>query len=195
MQTNRCRERAPTRQAGRLRAGDTGGVSEPADTPFEIHLRRPAEADHPRLVAVVDEWWGGRQLHDLLPRLWFQHFTGTSWIAETADGALAGFLVGFVSPDDPHLAYIHMVATNPAIRKQAVGRTMYEAFFADVARRGAREVKAITWAGNTVSIGFHRAMGFRLVDGPGTREILGVPAFADYDYPGEDRVVFERALT
>jgi len=38
-------------------------------------------------------------------------------------------------------------------------------------------------------------MGFRLVDGPGTREILGVPAFADYDYPGEDRVVFERALT
>ena len=41
---------------------------------------------------------------------------------------------------------------------------------------------------------FHRAMGFRLVDGPGTREIMGVPAFPDYDYPGEDRVVFARAL-
>jgi|SRR5450432_2591093 ribosomal protein S18 acetylase RimI-like enzyme len=170
-------------------------MNQPSDVPLEIRLRRPVEADHSRLVAIVDNWWGGRRLHDLLPRLWLQHFTGTSWIAETADSELAGFLIGFVSPDDPHLAYIHMVATNPAIRMQAIGRTMYEAFFEDVARRGAREVKAITWTGNAVSIGFHRAMGFRNLDGPGTREIMGVPAFPDYEYSGEDRVVFVRALT
>jgi ribosomal protein S18 acetylase RimI-like enzyme len=152
------------------------------------------EVDHPSLVAIVDDWWGGRRLHDLLPRLWLQFFTGTSWIAETEDGHLAGFLVGFVSSDDPHLAYIHMVATNPELRKQAIGRTMYEAFFEDVARRGARQVKTITWAGNTVSIGFHTAMGFRIEDGPGTRRIMGVTAYPDYEYPGEDRVVFVRAV-
>ena len=38
------------------------------------------------MVRQVDDWWGGRRLHALLPRLWFQHFTGTSWIAEDADG-------------------------------------------------------------------------------------------------------------
>ncbi len=161
---------------------------------IELRLRRPVEADHPQLVSVVDEWWGGRRLHDLLPRLWLQHFTGTSWIAQTADGEIAGFLVGFVSPDHPGQAYIHMVATDPALRKRAVARTMYEAFFADVAERGARTVKAITWAGNRHSIAFHRAMGFRIVDAPGTREIFGVTAFPDYEYPGEDRVLFTRHL-
>lgn len=173
---------------------DTAFVNEPMAVPGEIQLRRPTEADHPKLVAVVDDWWGGRKMRDLLPRLWLQHFTRTSWIAETADGTLAGFLVGFVSPDHPDVAYIHMVATNPSLRNQAIGRAMYEAFFADVRARGARTVKAITWAGNAVSIGFHTAMGFRITDGPGTETILGVTAFPAYEHAGEDRVVFIRDL-
>ncbi len=158
--------------------------------PAGLGLRRPTEADHPGLVTVVDEWWGGRRLHELLPRLWLQHFTGTSWIAETETGAIAGFLVGFISPDHPDVAYIHMVATNPNLRLRRVGRTLYEAFFADVAARGVRWVTAITWPGNRVSVGFHSALGFRPIDGPGTHPIYGTPAYPDYDYPGEDRVVF-----
>ena len=50
--------------------------------PGEFRLRRPVEADHARVVGQIDEWWGGRRVHALLPRLWFQHFTGTSWIAD-----------------------------------------------------------------------------------------------------------------
>ena len=170
-------------------------LTPPPPAPLTLRLRRPQEADHPQLVGVVDAWWGGRLLHELLPRVWLQHFTGTSWIAETgetAEGQLAGFLVGFISPDRPEEAYIHMIATNPGLRKRAVARTLYEAFFQDVGGRGVRHVKAITWAGNRVSIGFHGAMGFRIVDGPGTDTILGITAFPNYDYPGEDRVVFIR---
>lgn len=159
-----------------------------------ICLRRPVEADHGPVASVVDDWWGGRRLHDLLPRLWFQHFTGTSWIAETDDGRLAGFLVGFISPDHPDEAYVHMVAANPNLRKAGVGRALYEAFFADVAARGVGRVKAITWPGNRVSVEFHQAIGFRVDDGPGSAPIYGAPAFADYDYAGEDRVVFVREL-
>ncbi len=159
-----------------------------------IVLRRPVEADHRRVVAVVDEWWGGRRLHDLLPRLWFQHFTGTSWIADTEDGRLAGFLVGYVSPDDPSLGYVHMVATNPNLRKRGLGRALYDAFFADVAGRGVRSVRAITWPGNRVSLGFHRAIGFRVTEGTGTMPMYGVVAYPDYDADGEDRVVLERAI-
>lgn len=180
----------PAKLAGSPCTGDTSRMNLPAEGPLGIRLRRPVEADHPRLVAVVDEWWGGRRLHDLLPRLWLQFFTGTSWIAETRDGGLAGFLIGFNSPDDPTLAYVHMVASNPELRRQAIGRTMYEAFLTDVARRGARTVKAITWAGNAVSIGFHTALGFRIENGPGSRLIMGVTAYPDYEYHGEDRVVF-----
>ena len=160
----------------------------------ELRFRRPTEADHPAIVALVDEWWGGRRLHDLLPRLWFQHFTGTSWIAETHAGKPAGFLVGFISPDDPSLASDHMVGTSPNHRRRGLGRELYRRFFTDVAARGATRVRAITWAANRVSVGFHEAIGFHVVDGPGSQKLYGVTAFADYDYPGEDRAVFERRL-
>ncbi len=164
------------------------------EQPVALRLRRPVEADHGPIVALVDEWWGGRRLHDLLPRLWFQHFVGTSWVAETADRRMAGFLVGFISPDHPDQAYIHMVAANPNLRRQHVGRTLYEAFFADVAKRGVRRVGAITWPGNRQSVAFHTAMGFRIVDGPGTQPIYGVVAYPDYDAPDEDRTVFVREI-
>ena len=161
----------------------------------DLRFRRPTEADHPAIVDRVDEWWGdGRRLHDLLPRLWFQHFAGTSWIAETANGRLAGFLVGFVSPDHPDTAYVHMVATDPNLRRRGVGRSLYARFITDVAERGVRTVRAITWPGNRRSVAFHRALGFDLDDGPGTQRLYGTPAYADYDYPGEDRAVFVLAI-
>ena len=160
----------------------------------DLRLRHPVEADYGPIVSVVDEWWGGRVMHQLLPRLWFQHFTGTSWVAETSEGRLSGFLVGFVSPDHPAEAYIHMVAADPSVRLRGVGRTLYERFIEDVGSRGVRTVTAITWPGNRVSVGFHTAMGFQPATGPMSRTIDGMPAFAGYDYEREDRVVFVRRI-
>ena len=60
--------------------------------------------------------------------------------------------------------------------------------------RGVRRVRAITWPGNRQSVSFHRSMGFRVDDGPGTQNLYGTPAYADYDGEGDDRVVFTRDL-
>lgn len=158
----------------------------------DLRFRRPTEADHLPIVRVIDEWWGGRSLRHLLPRLWLQHFTGTSWIAETGDGRLAGFLIGFVSPDRPDEAYVHMVAANPNLRRRGVARRLYDRFFDDVRSRGVRRVTAITWPGNRPSVAFHRAIGFRLDDGPGSQSIYGVPAFTDYDEDRDDKAVLVR---
>ena len=155
----------------------------------DVRFRRPTEADHAAIVAVVDEWWGGRHLRQLLPRLWLQHFTGTSWVAETDDGRLAGFLVGFLSPDDPATAYAHMVAANPNLRRLGIGRRLYAHFIEDVRGLGARRVTAITWPGNRTSLAFHVALGFRVLDGPGTQPVYGTPAIVDYEGEGEDRTV------
>ena len=87
----------------------------------DIAFRRPVEPDYARLVDLVDEWWGGRRMRLLLPRLWLQHFGGTSWIAERGDGRVAGFLIGFISQDHPDTAYVHMVATNPNGRRSGLG--------------------------------------------------------------------------
>ena len=170
------------------------GLTAADDASADVRFRRPTEADHARIVGLVDEWWGGRRMSALLPRLWLQHFTGTSWIAEDADGELLGFLVGFISPDDPEVGYVHMIASNPNRRRHGLGSALYARFFADVGRRGVRRVKAITWPGNRTSVGFHRSIGFRPDDGPGTQNLYGSPAYADYDGDGEDRVVFVREL-
>jgi ribosomal protein S18 acetylase RimI-like enzyme len=159
-----------------------------------VRFRRPTEADHGPIVRLVDEWWGGRRISGMLQRVWFQHFTGTSWIAEDDAGRLLGFLIGFISPDDPDVGYVKMIATNPNRRRRGLGAALYRQFFDDVAGRGVRRVMAITWPGNRPSVAFHRSVGFRLTDGPDTQNLYGSPAFPDYDGDGEDRVVFVREL-
>lgn len=162
--------------------------------PAGLTFRRPTEEDHPRVAGVVDEWWGGRRMRALLPRLWFQHFTGTSWIAEDDTGRLAGFIVAFVSQDDPAIGYVHMVASDPNRRRAGIGRALYQRVFDDLAARGVRRVTAITWPGNRQSVAFHTALGFRIDDGPGTQNLYGTPAYADYDGDGDDRAVFSKDL-
>jgi ribosomal protein S18 acetylase RimI-like enzyme len=158
--------------------------------PPDLTFRHPTEDDHRRIVDLVDEWWGGRRMRALLPRLWFQHFAGTSWIAETAEGRLAGFVVAFISQDDPATGYVHMIAADPNLRRVGVGRALYERVIEDLGRRGVRRVTAITWPGNRQSVAFHQAIGFRVDDGPGTQNLYGTRAYPDYDGEGEDRAVF-----
>jgi ribosomal protein S18 acetylase RimI-like enzyme len=159
-----------------------------------LRARHPTEADYPTIIELVDEWWGGRRMRALLPRLWFQHFTRTSWILETDDAKPAGFVVAFVSPDDPTIGYVHMIAADPNRRRDGLGRRLYGLVFDDFASRGVRRVKSITWPGNRTSVAFHTALGFVIDDGPGTQRLYGTPAYADYDGWGEDRVVFTRDL-
>ena len=83
---------------------------------------RPARPDdHARIMAVIDDWWGGRPMTDMLPRLFLDHFASTSLVADGAAGELAGFLVGFVSPDVSGTAYVHFVGVAPEHRRD--GRT------------------------------------------------------------------------
>jgi GNAT superfamily N-acetyltransferase len=111
----------------------------------DLRFRRPVEDDYPRIIGVVDEWWEGRRVRSMLPRLWFQHMTGTSWIAEDDDGRLRGFIVAFVSAEYPTAGYVHMIGADPNRRRAGTGRALYERAFADLAARGATHVTAVTW--------------------------------------------------
>jgi GNAT superfamily N-acetyltransferase len=159
-----------------------------------ITFRRPTEADYAGIIRVVDDWWGGRQLSQLLPRLWLQHFSGTSWLAQFDDGRIAGFLIGFLSPDHPEVAYCHMIATNPNLRRAGLGAALYERFFDDARAADRTVVKAVTWPGNRVSLDFHRSLGFTIAEGPGTQNLYGTPAHAGYDFDREDRAILVRRV-
>ncbi|MDA5280989.1 GNAT family N-acetyltransferase [Streptomyces sp. NPDC054904] len=138
------------------------------------------------MLAVLDDWWGGlkggagaveRAL--LLPRLYFQHFTTTSFLIERADAEVAAFLVGFLSQTEPDTAYVHFVGVDPALHGKGVGRALYSAFFALARSHGRRYVHCITSVENKASQAFHTRLGF-----------TASGAKPDYDGPGLDRVAF-----
>ena len=84
-------------------------------------IRQIRPSDYQPVISVIDDWWNGRHMADMLPRLFFEHFTDTSFAAER-DGALIGFLVGLLSQSRPGEAYIHFVGVHPAERGGGLGR-------------------------------------------------------------------------
>jgi len=164
------------------------GRGDPMD---EMIIRHAEPSDHQPIVAVVDEWWGGRKMAGMLPKLFFVHFRPTSFVAEY-NGEVAGFVSGFVSQTYPNEAYIHFVGVHPEFRKHGLARALYEKFFAAVASLGCRTVRCVTSPLNKGSILFHQSMGFSVV---GSENMVdGIPVFEGYDGKGEDRVLFSKTL-
>jgi len=156
-----------------------------------ISLRPVEPSDYTPIIQVVDEWWGGRAMHEMLPRLFFVHFRQTSFIAES-NGERVGFLIGFLSQTLPNEAYIHFAGVHPQYRLAGVGRRLYEHFFAVVRGLGRDTVRCVTAPINTNSIAFHLGMGFQIE--PQETLIHDVPAYRDYDGPDGDRVLFVKVL-
>ncbi len=148
-----------------------------------LQIRHANPSDYGRVIQHVNAWWGGREMAPMLPKLFFLHFEGTSFVAEDDEGNLVAFLIGFVSQTRPDEAYVHFVGVAPEHRGSGVGRRLYERFFETVGEHGCTTVRCVTSPANSGSIAFHEALGFavdRVVD--------------DYDGPGEDRAVLVRQL-
>jgi ribosomal protein S18 acetylase RimI-like enzyme len=141
-------------------------------------IRHAEPADHSSVIGVIDDWWGGRSMAAMLPKLFFVHFRDTSFVAEEG-GELAGFICGFRSQTHADEAYVHFVGVDPNRRGSGLGRELYERFFAAVAPRSV--VRAVTSPVNERSVAFHRAIGF---------EVERVDD--DYDGRGEARVLLVR---
>ncbi len=145
-----------------------------------VQIRHAEPEDFQSVIGVIDDWWGGRQMAAMLPKLFFVHFRDTSFVGER-DGRLVAFLCGFRSQTFADEAYIHFVGVDPAERGSGIGRQLYERFFAAVAPRTT--VRAVTSPVNQRSVAFHRALGFEVdrVD-------------EDYDGRGEARVLLVKRL-
>lgn len=157
-----------------------------------MNIRHLEEADYDSMIAVIDDWWGGRQISHLLPRIFFIHFRPTSFAIEE-DGRVIGFLAGFVSQTYPNQAYIHFVAIHPDHRKRGLGRQLYSTFFETARRLGCTTVRCITSPVNTGSIAFHKRTGFQVEHVTG--EYQGMPCAINYELKGEHRVLFTKSLS
>jgi len=148
-----------------------------------VEIRHAEPADYGRVIGRVNAWWGGRDMAPMLPRLFFVHFEGTSYVVDDGDGQLAAFLIGFLSQTDPDEAYIHFVGVSPEHRGGGLGRQLYERFFEDARAAGRTRVTCVTSPVNEGSVAFHEALGF-----------MSERVAHDYDGPGEDRVLFVKTL-
>ncbi|UUZ83722.1 GNAT family N-acetyltransferase [Paenibacillus sp. P26] len=128
---------------------------------------------------------------DMLPKLFFQHFQDTSFIAEQ-EGQVIGFLIGFVSQTIPTEAYVHFIGVHPDCRKDGVAKDLYQMFFEKVREKGCNVVRCVTSPVNKSSIAFHTRMGFQIEKGTG--EVDGIPVAINYDGIGQDRVLFVKEL-
>ncbi|MFC5453063.1 GNAT family N-acetyltransferase [Paenibacillus aestuarii] len=146
-----------------------------------MNLRTLHESDCYEIRSVVNEWWGGRQMTHLLPRLFFEHFQNTSFVMMSGS-KIVGFVIGFISPSKENEAYIHFVGVHPDFRKQGVAHRLYNKFFEEVRERGCDTIRCITSPVNVKSIDFHHRMGFTADYAP------------DYEGPDEDRILFVRYL-
>jgi ribosomal protein S18 acetylase RimI-like enzyme len=136
------------------------------------------------VIGRINVWWGGRDMAPMLPKLFFIHFDGTSFVAEGNDGELVGFVCGFLSQAADDEAYIHFVGVDPEQRGEGLGRALYERFFDEVAANGRNVVRCVTSPVNQRSVAFHESLGFEVE--------RTVP---DYDGPGEDRVLLVKRLS
>jgi len=152
-------------------------------------LRHPAEDEHGRLLALATGWFEQPTLHPVLPRLLLREMATVSWLAETAKGRTIGLLLGLVGPDRPGEAAIVLVGVHPELRRRGIGRALVERFVADAGAGGIGRVVAAIRTDDRVTLAFFAALGFEPDAGPGSSRIRGLAAFADWDGPGQDRVL------
>jgi ribosomal protein S18 acetylase RimI-like enzyme len=96
---------------------------------------------------------------------------------------LAAFLIAFVSPSEPRLAYVHFVGVRPDHRRSGLARRLSENFARFASEHGCAELRAITAPSNTGSIRFHERLGFAVSE-----------PVDDYNGPGRAMVTFQRQL-
>ena len=157
-------------------------------------FRRPTEADHDAIVRRIDDWANGRTARHQLPRLWFRHFSGTSWVIVDERDRPVGIALGFLSPDQPSIAVLHALAVDPAHRRRGLGSELVARFAADASAGGATTIRTTAWPDDRPTIAFLESIGFRLLPAPDGQRLYGTPAMADYDEPGDDRAELERSV-
>lgn len=153
--------------------------------------RTARPSDHQKIIDVQNEWWGGRDLTVLLPRLFLDHFFNTSFVLEK-DDVLIAFLIGFLSPARTTAGYIHFAGVHPNYRGMGIGNNLYHQFFALCLKSGRDTVRACTSPENKKSIEFHKKLGFQIL--PGNSKNEGVAITLDYNRPNDPKVLFEITL-
>ena len=153
-------------------------------------IRNLKESDYDYVIERLNDWWGGRQMTEMLPRLFFKHFNESCFVY-IKDKNIIGFVVGFISSTNPSEAYIHFVGVDPECRELGVASELYESFFEYCKNKRIAKVSCVTSPVNKTSINFHHSKGFEASEYDEQHKPIAIKS---YDGPNEDRVLFSKML-
>ena len=157
----------------------------------EVIILNSRPSDHEKVISVMPEWWGGRDLSSSVLKVFFIHFSNTIYIAEI-NNELVGFLVGFMSQSEKNVGYVHFAGVHPKFRKSGIGRLLVEKFYEECKKNKRAIVKSCTSPINKLSIRFHQKMGYMIEPGDGI--IDGVPVTLNYLGKDNPKVLFKKEL-
>jgi ribosomal protein S18 acetylase RimI-like enzyme len=140
---------------------------------------------------VLKDWWDGRDLTWMLPKLFLNHFGNTSYIIEKNDDLIA-FIIGFLSQSNTNEGYIHFAGVHPDYRGMGIGKYLYEQFYKVCKQNNRDTIRSCTSPVNKGSIEFHKRMGFEIEQG--TAEMDGTSVTLDYNKPNDPKVLFKKKI-
>jgi GNAT superfamily N-acetyltransferase len=161
------------------------------ELPKGLTIRNSKPSDHQRIISVMKDWWGGRDLTWMLPKLFLVHFCDTSFIIEKEE-ELTAFLIGFLSHSKTNEGYIHLVGVHPNYRGMGLGEFLYHRFFQICKANNRDTIRSCTSPVNKGSIEFHKKIGFNILKG--NAEVGGIQVSLDYNHPGDHKVLFEKKI-
>jgi GNAT superfamily N-acetyltransferase len=159
--------------------------------PKGLRIRNSKPSDHQRIILVIKDWWGGRDLTWMLPKLFLVHFCDTSFIIEKEE-ELTAFLIGFLSQSKANEGYIHLVGVHPNYREMGLGEFLYHRFFQICKANNRDTIRSCTSPVNKGSIQFHKKIGFDILKG--NAEVEGVQVSLDYNHSGDHKVLFQKKI-
>ena len=160
----------------------------------DFKIKNTSEEDFVEIAELADNCSPMETERNSIYHIFTKFFKSTSLVAEFPSGNIAGFILGFISQENPEEAYIHMLGVDPKVRGKGIGRKLVETFLDSVALKGCKKVYLITKPINWNSISFYRKLGFLEDKSGDTMNIMGVTAIRNYDGKGEHMVVFYKLL-
>ncbi|MFD4292586.1 diaminobutyrate acetyltransferase [Rhodococcus sp. NPDC058505] len=152
----------------------------PMDVPRHetVACRRPTIADGTRMWEIARD----SRVLDLNSSyaylMWCRDFHDTSTIAEV-DGDVAGFVTGFVRPDDPQTVYVWQVAVDENARGRGVAAAMLGNLLDHLAHQGVTRLETTISPDNFASIALFTALARNRYTSITKRELFTPSHFPD----------------
>jgi len=150
-----------------------------------------------------------RELHKLVGRIekivqhpphfykiMLRYFGNTIILAEE-DGELAGFLLGFISQNNPEEYFIWQLGVDPRYRGRKIASKIMKETVETAREKGCKLVTATVETVNIPSQQLFESSGFRIVTEQERGELIeenGKPAIKNYYASGTDQIFYAREI-